>query len=576
MKARGFSALPASRRNLWFVIIALCIALGSTLLHFPSLKGQLVTDDLVLVSDFDRRGCGDKDPVGCFHNLIGHFYYRPMLSASFAFGQMFHNNDSVWFHRENLAMHLFAVLACIWAFRLLFRRRHTALIAGAVVAFHPFNVTVTSWIGGRTDTMALGFMAVYALGVMQAGRRIRLMQHIPAKRKLPGRAGAVLWASVAAIALLASVFTKEQSMGLLFLAPMLAMGVKGASHRKKPFPYWTAVYLIPVGIFAVVAHSVLQYLDFDHADWSIPQHIEMVGRTMSYYASEFFLPTVNDQHVSTIGPWNQSEILRALIGYAAAVLWCVCVVRTWKNRQARLCLLWASLCIGPVLNVIPIPNALAAPFRTAVAMFGVSGCLALLLSPDEVKLKAGSRLAALAPRLRLAAGACLAALYLTVTVMDVPNWMSEWTYVQAQVAADPNFVCARASVASGYALRGDLQGALSRYNVCLEMLFGKDTPVEKYADMLRAPHMLPVMQSMSTLRYRPLQYIPQVIRERGKVLLALKRYEEAARDFRAVLTVSADDTDARTALVSCYRSLGQNEQAEAVKSMQDVLAHHPL
>ena len=573
--AQLFSKLPPKRRRIYYAILALCIAIGSTLLHLPSLKGELVTDDLVLVSDFDRRGCG-PDPAECFHNLIGHFYYRPMLSASFALGQKFHNNDAVWFHLENLLLHFLAVLACAGAFRCIFRRRYTALIATAIVAFHPFNVTVTTWIGGRTDTMALGFMALYALGVMQAGRRIRLLAHLPASKRGAALGAAICWVVVSTIALLASVFTKEQSMGLLFLAPLMAMGLRWNRRRKQPFPYWTAIYLVPVGIFAVVAHSVLQSLDFDHANWSAARHIEMVGRTMSYYASEFFLPTVNDQHVSTIGPWNETEIPRAIIGYIAAVLWCIAVVRTWSNRKARLCLVWASLCIGTVLNVIPIPNALAAPFRTAVAMFGVSGFLALLLSPDELPLPASERLRQAVPRMRVIGGLFLAIWYLAVSIIDVPNWYNEWTYVKAQVAADPNFVCARATVASGLMLHGDKQGALERYNECMDMLFGKGTQPEQYPEMLRSDRMLPVMQSMSTLRYRPIQYIPQVIRERGLVLLALNRYQEAARDMRAVLAVTADDQRAREALVTCYLNMGQKEQAEAVRTMQDVLSHRPL
>ena len=584
----------AARRSRLFFVYSLCISLLSTALHLPSLKGQLITDDLVLVADFDRRGCG-PNPLDCFSNLIGHFYYRPMLPASFALGQKFHDNNPVWFHAENLVMHFLAVMVAFYAFRAIFRRRSTALAAGLLLSMHPVNVTVTSWIGGRTDTMALGFMALYALGTCRAGRLLRLRSCLPAAHPLRARmlTPGISWIVTSTSALLAAVFTKEQSIGLVFLAPMLALPLwgptlhlfKGSSVRNgkkarsvpgKKLPYWTAIYLLPVVIFLLVIINVMKELNFDHAGWSAAMHIEMVGRTLCYYASEFFLPTVSDQHISTIGAWHAHQYDRALMGYLAATLWVALLVRFWADKRLRLLMLWASLSIGTVLNVVPIPNALAAPFRTAVAMFGVAGLLAIAFSPAEFPVRSARLRAIITPAARRAAMALMLAWYLVVTLQDIPNWMSEWTYSSAEMNADPNFVCARASVASGKFLRKDYRGALEEFDTCMEMLFGKDTPVESYVSMLRSPNMLPVMQSMSTLRYRPIQYIPQVIRERGRTLQILGRNDEAIRNLRVVLAITPDDTVARDALVASYLAIGKPEQAESVRRMEDVLMGKPL
>lgn len=502
-----------------------------------------------------------------------------MLPATFAFGQKFHDNRPIWFHAENLAMHFLAILAAFYAFREVFRRRRTAIIAGTLLALHPVNVTITSWIGGRTDTMALGFMALYALGVMRLGRIMRVEQRQRHLGKPPRmRKALILWLSLSLLSLLAAIFTKEQSMGLVFLAPLMAMSVRGAvvSSRKRRFPFWTAVYLLPAAVFLLVVLNVMKELNFDHSGWSVPLHIEMVGRTLAYYASEFFLPTVNDQHVSTIGAWSVHLYARAAIGYIVAVAWVTLIVRYWSIRRVRLLMLWSSLCIGTVLNVIPIPNALAAPFRTAVAMFGISGLLAALLSCGEFIAISRQDRNPIIAQLKLAGIAGLFIWYLSVTAMDLPNWQNEWTYSQAEVRADPNFVCARASVGSGWYRRGNYTAALAKFDECTDMLFGRETSPDEYVKMLRSPEMLPVMQSMSTLRYRPMQYIPQVIRERGRTLKALGRYDDAIKNLRASLTVSPDDTDARTALADCYDAIGKHDQAQSVRRMEDVLQGKPL
>ena len=140
----------AGIRRRWFPLLSLGIIIASTALQLSCIKGDAVIDDKRLIADFDGRGCG-ADPADCFRNMMFGFYYRPGLSASIAIGQKLHDNRPIWFHLENLALHALAVAMALWMFRLLFKRRVTALVAGLLFAIHPIQVCFTTFIGGEQN-----------------------------------------------------------------------------------------------------------------------------------------------------------------------------------------------------------------------------------------------------------------------------------------------------------------------------------------------------------------------------------------------------------------------------------------
>ena len=154
---------------------------------------QKVIDDNDLIYSKEQRGCG-PDPIECFHHPVFLLYYRPLFTATFAVGDIVHpkltdavnavrrvlpialrgplmrSDDTLWFHLENMALHGVVCALAFWFFSLLFRRERPALLAGLVFSLHPLQVTVTTFIGGRPDSMALFFLLLFVIGAWNATR----------------------------------------------------------------------------------------------------------------------------------------------------------------------------------------------------------------------------------------------------------------------------------------------------------------------------------------------------------------------------------------------------------------------
>ena len=135
----------------------------------------------------------------------------------------------------------------------------------------------------------------------------------------------------------------------------------------------------------------------------------------------------------------------------------------------------------------------------------------------------------------------------------------------------------RAALADFDLQRGNSAEALSYFNTCIAELFGANTSEARYTEMVRSTAIVRTLQSASTLRYyRPLEYIPQVVRERGRTLLQMHRPADALPDLRVALQLNPADAVARTALEECYHETDQEAPAEAVHRMDDVLLGRPL
>lgn len=563
---------PASRKK-WFPVLCFLIVTLSTVIEIGCLNNALVIDDLTLVFNGDERGCGEN-PIDCFSGKLFHLYYRPMLTASFAAVQRFHihDNSPQWFHMENLLLHAAVTALALWLFRLILRRRTAALVAGALFALHPVQVCVTAFIGGRTDTLALFFLFLFAIGLHRAGTLLRVGRRSKSARHTRR---ALLWIALSVPAFLAAIFTKEQVIPLVLVTPLLVnpnlrmvLSRKSVDVRRRAGytqpgpPWWLVIYLAPILIFTMASSRVLKGDSLPHADWTNALHVEMVGRTLWYFAKTFFAPTVTTLHQSTLGAWDVPQRGVELLGYLAAALWMLLLARVWSSRRLRTLGLWATLTLFSCINLIPIPSQFASPYRAAIPLFGIAGLAGSVIAERSIAFWRRLAPSVTENGCRAVSASLLCAFFawcIVTSMVDVPMWKDETQLMKAEVAADPNYIPARAALANDYSFDQppDYNASLKEYNICVQQLFGANTPTDRYAALILSPQMVRTMRSASGLRYGPEWYLPPLIRGRGGAFHNLHRYDEAIENYKVVLAVTPKDTDTRTALVSCYAILGE-------------------
>lgn len=562
---------PAIRKK-WFPFLSFVVVLASVGVQIECLYNGFVTDDHLLVFNAEVRGCG-YNPLDCFRNKVLHFYYRPILPASFALVQRLHlhDNSPEWFHLENLVLHATVAALGLWLFRLLLRRRTAALIAGALFALHPIQVCITSFIGGRTDSLALLFVFLFAIGLRLGSSLLRVSYRGGCTHY---RTAAFIWIVVSLLALTAAAFSKEQVIGLALLTPLLAMRREGTlvTGRSKArgadditgrswrllrcasSRLWLGLYAVPVALYGIACRTVLKGQHIPDAGWTPILHIELVGRTIWYFVKIFLFPGYSTLHPSTLGSWDVSQPFVEMMGYVAALAWFYAVWWLWRNRACRVMALWTTLTLIPCLNLVPTPSALTAPFRAALPLFGLAGVTGYLLEGCTYSLRR---------RLRAPGMLVLPILgwYVYASAADVPIWANDLSLMSAAVDADPNNNSARSAMASLWLHPPDgsqpsNSKSLQQFNVCIDQLFGAGTPTERYPDIAQSPEMARKLHSMSFSRNVAADYIPPLFYARGTILWNIGRYDDAIRDYRVLHRLVKPNDHQVAALAESYRAAG--------------------
>lgn len=103
----------------------------------------------------------------------GGYYYRPLLMLSFFVDNFLWDMSTSFMHLENILLHLFNGLLVFFLSRRLFdffgkESRYYPLIASLLFVLHPVNTESVSWLSGRTDILALFFVLLSFLCLVQS------------------------------------------------------------------------------------------------------------------------------------------------------------------------------------------------------------------------------------------------------------------------------------------------------------------------------------------------------------------------------------------------------------------------
>ena len=563
-----------SSKKTFFILCA--IALLSCLLMLGGVTQTEVIDDHALLHQREMRGCG-KNPLDCFRHPQFGLYYRPILGASFSVGENLHGLKPFPFHVENLILHGVVVLLGGWFFLLLFRKSAPAIIATALFALHPLQVTTTVFIGGRTDQILLFFLFLFGVGAI----------------KSESGSSRIGWRLLSIFGYLGAMFSKEQCLLLPILVPLLAIcGAEKSEKRddseesfslantlrsavKTP---WLWFYLPPAILYFVCAAKAIppealrtlagQKLG-DELRWTPLLHLEMILRTNWYYVKSIFFPTPAVLHISSVGAW---DIPQPAVCFASVVSATVFFVFAWKRRkevELTTLNLWIVLTLIPCLNFIPISSQFVACYRAVPPLLGVSGVLGLLLSKlvssETMELR------------RKIAGWCMVggvAMVLSALMLaDIPNWKGDLEISLAEAIADPNFVPGVSGVGGMLQKEGKFREAIVWYDRAAEAYFpGTKTAEERIAQRL-TPEFRRRMKSRSGLRWSIQEMIGGTFRGRGGCQQNLKNYAAAISDYRVVLAFNPDDDEVREALVTCANQTGDMREAE--KQAEELVRRNP-
>ena len=224
------------------VAIGLC-ALAAALVYIPTLKYQLVWDDVDIIVQ------NESSPLQAFAHSFWYGggagtlgkdpYYRPLANFSLGIDELVAGHHAWYFHLVNLLLHA-AVVALVgvvvWQ---VFNSFWLVLLAGMVCAVHPLAADSVAYVSGRTDLLACAGLLAALLGLLRLQKR----HDWPAVF--------LMWAGFAV-----GVLAKETAVMFAVVAGVFLLG---RGLRRMPRRDWIALagVLVLLGGYLAARYAVL-------------------------------------------------------------------------------------------------------------------------------------------------------------------------------------------------------------------------------------------------------------------------------------------------------------------------------
>lgn len=228
------------------LVLSLLFFIAAFLIYGKTVKYDFVDfdDTALVVANYEYISDYRNIPSFFYRsvfNTANDFYYRPVLTLSFAADAMIMAKSPAAAHFTNVLLHFIsAALLFILLRRLKFNEAFSFLFT-AVFIVHPAFVQAVAWIPGRNDTLLMIFIMAML---------ILVSDYFNSQERRPRKL------IVAAIVFLAALMTKETAAALFALIPIF-MYVFCPAAKKKDYALVLGVMLaIVIAYMALRSYSV--------------------------------------------------------------------------------------------------------------------------------------------------------------------------------------------------------------------------------------------------------------------------------------------------------------------------------
>jgi tetratricopeptide (TPR) repeat protein len=250
-------------------------------------------------------------------------FYRPLQTVSFMLDALLGGPKPFIYHLTNLLLHIVGSLCVFWLLLILGYQRLLSLLLALVFALHPMFVPMVAWVPTRGDLLLTIFVIVSFILFIKCLRANRPVL--------------VLWHGVT---FFLALLSKETAVAV----PPLCLLYYYFELRKTPgcklINRYFVVWLI-AGAAWYYLHSALRVAHGDDVGLAafiqnLPILPELLGK--------FFLPV----HFQLAPLFSLIDTAIGLIA-AALFAWLIGRLGAWTDKKVQFGLLWALLCILPVM-----------------------------------------------------------------------------------------------------------------------------------------------------------------------------------------------------------------------------------
>ncbi|MBM4079362.1 MAG: tetratricopeptide repeat protein [Planctomycetes bacterium] len=289
--------------------------------------------------------------------------YAPLQILSYMLDHALWGFEPYGFHLTNLLLHaLNAVLVCVVVREIVGRAILVPLLAGLLFALHPVHVESVAWISERKDVLSTFFMLLSFRWFMRVAQSAAADSLHPEEgrqgclRYAARGGGAAYWLSLGSFAL--ALLSKPIAIVLPLLMAAYVLAFSRAWRRMAmplaPFFALTVVFTFIGFCTQLVTGSVHP----PHGGSLYSTALTMLRAAVSYLG--LLLVPVNQSALYRPEPSTSAldpRVLAAVTVLVAALAAAVPAAR--RSRLALFCLLWMVIPLIPVSNLIPLAVVLA-------------------------------------------------------------------------------------------------------------------------------------------------------------------------------------------------------------------------
>ena len=365
-KQTAQAALPASGDGTtqWVYQAIIAVALAAFL--FPALQNGF--------TNWDDPGYVTANPL--IHSLngsaLGRIFttpvmgnYHPLTILSYAVEYAFSGDSPGLYHFDNLMLHIGVTLLVFLLLMQLGGNKAAACLGALLFGLHPAHVETVAWVSDRKDLLCglffFGASLVYVRNVKGAGIL---------------RGGA--WAIVLTLFVLA-LLSKSQAVVfpvvLLLFDYLLGRALTGKVWMEK------LSFMVLALVFAGVAFATQQgagavkVASVHFAFWERPVWA-------SYGATQYLLKFLFPIHLSAFYAYPAQQVSGALWLYPVGIAVAMGVLWHFRKRypQAAFGFLFFLIALIPVLQLVPVGDAVMADRYTYIAYFGLAYIVTALVT----------------------------------------------------------------------------------------------------------------------------------------------------------------------------------------------------
>src|SRR5438270_8050650 len=326
--ARISSLLPAAPVPRWLRFWPLYIALAVLAVYSTALGFNFIGFDDTDILKHRYFIIGDLSKIkvafttDSFLGTNGSFY-RPLQTVSFMLDALIGGPSPFIYHFTNLLLCIVGSLCVFWLLRTLDYQRLSSLLLALLFALHPMFVPMVAWVPTRGDLLLTIFVIVSFVLFIKSFRA--------------NRPALVVWHG---ISFFLAFLSKETAVAVPALCLLYYYFELRKTKARKLINRYFVAWLIAGGAWYYL-HSALHVVKGDSVGLAafiqnLPIMPELLGK--------FFVPA----RFQLTPLFNLTD---TVIGVVAAALFAWLIVRIGgrANRKVQFGLLWALLCILPVM-----------------------------------------------------------------------------------------------------------------------------------------------------------------------------------------------------------------------------------